>query len=361
MRSLPRVAALLLLCLGVFSLVGVAQAVLDHRFLSPASPRRGLPARGRFGDPGAELAGEVRPAPRVPWWVDRIEAVATPPLSETLNLLLVGIDTRPEMPWGGRTDAMVVVVLDLRSEHVGLVSIPRDLLVAIPGGEPNRINTVYNQGVREGGPERGLALLKETVRATFGLPITGAVLVDHAGFEALVDHLEGITVVVPCAIRDRFIDPRGPGGRLPLRVEAGVRHLDGQTALMYARSRHGRSIFDRAIRQQAILLGLRDRLLELGPTRTVAAIPHLQRTVRTEVGPLDAIRLARRLHRIKREHIHGLVLDPRHADVVTLDDGRWVMVPKPTAIHDALAHLFEAKAPGLRRSTACPPEDAALR
>jgi len=145
-----------------------------------------------------------------------------------------------------------------------------------------------------------------------------------------------------------------------LRVEAGVRHLDGRTALMYARSRHGRSIFDRAIRQQAILLGLRDRLLELGPTRIASAIPHLQRTVRTEIGPLDAIKLARRLHRIKREHIHGLVLDPRHADVTTVD-GRWVMVPKPEAIREALAHLFEARAPGLRRSAACPAEDAALR
>ena len=351
-----------LLVLGLLALLATGWAALQHRFTpSLAKASRALPSRFRFGGPGAALAGEVQPAPRVPWWHDRIEGVATPPLSETLNLLLVGLDTRPDMPWGGRADALVVVVVDLRSEHVGLVSIPRDLLVAIPGAEPNRINAVYNQGVREGGPERGVALLKEVVRATLGLPISGSVLVDHAGFEALVDHLEGITVVVPCTIRDRFLDPRGPGGRLPLQVEAGVRHLDGRTALMYARSRHGRSIFDRAIRQQAILVGLRDRLLELGPTRIASAIPHLQRTVRTELGALDTLKLARRLTRIKREHIHGLVLDPRHADVITLPDGRWVMVPKPDAIHDALAHLFEARAPGLRRSAACPPEDAALR
>jgi LCP family protein required for cell wall assembly len=351
----------ILLAFGIVALLVSGRAALRHPPPSAAQASSVLPARHRFGGPGATLAGEVRAAPRLPWWHDRIEPVATPPLGETLNLLLVGQDTRPEMPWGGRTDALVVVVVDRRSEHVGLVSIPRDLLVAIPGAEPNRINAVYNQGVREGGHERGVALLKEVVRSTLGLPIGGTVLVDHAGFEALVDHLEGITVVVPCSIRDRFLDPRGPGGRLPLHVEAGVRHLDGRTALMYARSRHGRSIFDRAIRQQAILLGLRDRLLELGPTRLVAAIPHLQRTVRTELGALDAVTLGRRLARIKREHIHGLVLDSRHADVTTLPDGRWVMVPKPDAIRDALAHLFEARAPGLRRSAACPPEDAALR
>jgi anionic cell wall polymer biosynthesis LytR-Cps2A-Psr (LCP) family protein len=140
-----------------------------------------------------------------------------------------------------------------------------------------------------------------------------------------------------------------------------VRHLDGRTALMFARSRHGRSIFDRATRQQAVLLGLRDRLLELGPTRIAAALPVLQRAATTDVGALDLIKLARRAARIKREHIHGLVLDPRHAEATTLADGRWVMIPKPEAIHDALAHLFEAHTPGLRRGPRCPDEDAALR
>jgi hypothetical protein len=66
------------------------------------------------------------------------------------------------------------------------------------------------------------------------------------------------------------------------------------------------------------------------------------------------------LARAKRPQIHGLVIRWKHVTATELPDGRWVMVPKARAIHDALSRLFEAGAPGLRRAGTCKPVDAAF-
>ena len=375
--------ALLLVVTAVLAVGGVTRRLLRYRPLGSRLPGPAkLEPRPTWGSALRNLSEPTVPAEQqgvMAGYV--IEGATTPPLTGTTNILLAGLDTRlseaelartepvaqaktkpASRPSGheGRTDALVVVVLDERSRHVGLVSIPRDLVVAIPGGEPNRINAVYNTGLHEGGPERGVALLKQTVHETLGLPIANVVLVDHAGFEALVDRLDGVPVAVRCPIRDRFIDARGPGGRLELKLDAGMHFLDGKTALMYARSRHGRGVFDRAVRQQAVLLGVRDRLLELGPARLAQTLPLVQRAAYSDLSTLDLLRLARRMLTIKREQIHGLVIGGREAEPTVLPDGRWVMFPKRDGLRDSLSRLFEAKAPG-HRATECPDMNAALQ
>lgn len=300
------------------------------------------------------------------------QQAATPPLSMTENLLLAGIDTRPEgfsvsappptpPSTYGRTDALVLVVIDRRSKHVGLVGIPRDLVLDLPQEGPVRINTVFLRGSRVGGAAEGSRRLGQAVRHLLGLTVDHTVFLDHAGFEALVDDLGGIAVHVACPIRDRFIDPRGPDGRVELRLEAGTRWLDGRTALMFARSRHGRGVTDRARRQLAVLAGLRDRVSQLGSHRMAELIPRLRQTVYTDMTALDLLRLLRLALDTPRERIHGLVLDWRHVTPALLDDGRRVMLPRREAISLGLSRLFEAGPPGARRAAACPPMDAALR
>lgn len=323
-----------------------------------SAPVVALPPRAHADRVAGTLGSAARP--QLPVVPSPTEQAPTPPLDETENLLLAGIDTRPDHA-GGRTDALVLVVIDRRSGHVGLVAIPRDLAVNLAGHGVVRLNTVYLRGSREGGPQRGAALLREVIHHLLGLRVDHLVFVDHAGFEALVDALGGIPVQVVCPIQDRFIDPRGPDGRLELKLEAGVRWLDGRTALMFARSRHGRGITDRARRQQAVLLGLRERLAELGPTRALELLPLLRRTIYADIEAAEVVRLARLLARMERGRIHGLVLDHRHAEPTVLADGRWTMLPKPDAIHVALVELFRAGPPGFRRPETCPPADAALR
>src|SRR6185369_12295729 len=133
-----------------------------------------------------------------------------------------------------------------------------------------RINTVMNVARRSG--EDPLALLGRVVENTLGLPIGHSVAIDLGAFERAVDALGGITLEVPCPIVDRFVDPRDPSGYRKLDLAAGPARVDGVTAAMYARSRHGRSDFSRARRQQAILVAMRHELVK---TKTLLRLPTL--------------------------------------------------------------------------------------
>jgi polyisoprenyl-teichoic acid--peptidoglycan teichoic acid transferase len=355
----------IILC-GCAALAALGWHLLGRRPFAAAPPVAALPRRA--SDVGG-LAAAVQPtqtdlpAP-LNVSIDRIE---TPPLTNTTNILLAGVDTRPER-FGGRTDALVLVVLDERSGHVGLIGVPRDLLVNVPVQDQQgsrvdaavRINTVYARGTRGGGTAGGRALLKQVLRDVVGLPVHHVVFVNHAGFERLVDAAGGLPVRVICPIRDRFLDPRGAGGRLDLDLSPGVRWMDGRTALMFARSRHGRGAADRARRQQAVLLGLRDRLVQLGVTRARALLPHAQRTVYTDMRAVDLLRLLPWVDRAKRKQIHGLVLHWDHTTPKVMDDGRWVLVPRVEAIAAAVRGLFKAGTPGFRRKAACKPVNAAF-
>lgn len=355
----------IILC-GCAALAALGWHLLSRRPFAAAPPVAALPHR--TSDVGG-LAAAVQPAQTdlpapLNVSIDRIE---TPPLTNTTNILLAGVDTRPER-FGGRTDALVLVVLDERSGHVGLIGVPRDLLVNVPVQDKQgsrvdaavRINTVYARGTREGGAAGGRALLKQVLRDVVGLPVHQVVFVNHAGFERLVDAAGGLPVRVICPIRDRFLDPRGPGGHLDLDLSPGVRWMDGRTALMFARSRHGRGAADRARRQQAVLLGLRDRLVQLGVTRARALLPHAQQTVYTDMRAVDLLRLLPWVDRAKRKQIHGLVLHWDHTTPKVMDDGRWVLVPRVEAIAAAVRGLFKAGTPGFRRKAACKPVNAAF-
>ena len=312
--------------------------------------------------PGIALAGldePEDPMPGVPSVV-RTVARATPPLTGTLNILLVGIDRRPGASRGGRADTIIVAILDRRSEHVGLVSVPRDLFVEFPDHGPARINAAYGIARRSG--RDGLELLRRVAEDTLAIPIRHAVAVDLHLFERAVDAVGGVVVDVACPLQDNFIDPRAPDGRVPLDLSAGRQSMDGRTAAMYVRSRHGRSDWDRARRQQALLLGLRDKVLT---ARGLALLPELLdelgEHMETDMTRLDMLRLAGRLRSTRPEHLHGLVLGHLHTEHWTTAEGRWVLLPRYEAIDGALGSVFSAPAPGVRPPGArCPAADVAL-
>jgi len=199
------------------------------------------------------------------------------------------------------------------------------------------------------------------VENTLGLPISHTVAIDLGVFERAVDALGGITVDVPCPIIDRFLDPRDPSGYRKLDLPAGPARLDGVTAAMYARSRHGRSDFSRARRQQAILLGMRREL-----SKTVALVrltkwfDSLEDSLETDLSRAELLSLAQRLLRVAPQHLHGLVLGAEQVNAMQTN-GRAVLSPKPDAINDALGGLFSAPSPGLPQAgSVCPKADIAL-
>ncbi|MDW8099151.1 MAG: LCP family protein [Anaerolineae bacterium] len=262
-------------------------------------------------------------------------------LRNTENLLVLGSDQRkPGQPW--RTDVIMVVAIDRAQRRVGIISIPRDLWVKIPGVGWERINTADFYGSlrkkKNDNPPNGIELLKETLRQNLGIPIHHYVRVDFEGFKGAVDALGGITVTVDCPLRDPGWDT--PGKRWQL--EPGNYFMTGEDALRYVRSRYTGGDLDRARRQQRVLLAMRDRALEINLwPRLPALYREFRDRVLTDLGPLDILDLARFGLSLRAEDIHGLVIGrPMVRDWITRS-GAMVLVPDYRQIREAIEGLFD--------------------
>jgi LCP family protein required for cell wall assembly len=307
-----------------------------------------------------ELENEVIELQDAALSIVRTERARAPSFENTENYLLVGMDRAWAGQWG-RADTLVVAVFDDATGHVGLVSIPRDLHVEVPGHGPARINATLRIATRL--DQDPMELVERVVSDTLAMPIHHVVVADIEAFERTVDDVSGVMVDVPCSIIDNFIDRREASGRRILDIEAGRRHMDGRTSAMYVRSRHGRSDWDRARRQQAVLIGLRARIREMSPTEWIPVLAGaLDRGVTTTMSRLEMIALVHRLARLSPERMHGMLLGRREVSGHRTSDGRSVLLPNFDAIDHALRHLFEAPSPGVRpEHSECPPADVALR
>jgi polyisoprenyl-teichoic acid--peptidoglycan teichoic acid transferase len=226
-------------------------------------------ASGRIFTPPVAVAPTPTPdASAIP--SDNFEAtpIATPPTKDSrINVLLTGIDSS-ERRTHALTDTLIVVSLDPTTGDVSMVSFPRDIArFPEPDGTTysRKINSLmtYAANHPDEYPNGGLPTLMEELGFLLGVPIHYYAAVDLAGFARLIDAVGGVTVDNPRAIND-------PGyggwsdGRVGFRLSAGEHHLDGETALAYARTRKGSgdNDFTRARRQQQILLALRARLTD---------------------------------------------------------------------------------------------------
>jgi LCP family protein required for cell wall assembly len=309
------------------------------------------------GSKGPALDSEAQPFSPLP----EPRQGETPPLSETTNVLILGLDKKPGQKGFGRPDTLVVAALSHAQSQLGLISIPRDLYVDIEGHGPDRINTAFSVALNN--KQDPTELTKRVIEDTLGLPILHTVAVDLGAFEALVDALGGVSVLVPCPIYDNFIDPRTQSGRRILDVEAGVVPMDGITAGLYARSRHGRSDWNRARRQQAILLGIKRKFMSMdGLFRMSEVVATLEKHVRSDMSRAQMLSLGAQVARLAPTDIHGLVLGSKEAVPTHLDDGKQVLVPDHVAIAAALSRLFSAPAPGTEPKFAkCFEKDAAIK
>ncbi len=177
--------------------------------------------------------------------------------TERVNLLLLGADKRPDETIY-RTDTLIVVTLDPATKTAGMLSIPRDLWVPIPGYGESRINQAFVLGEVKKYPGGGPALAMRTVQEFLGVPIHGYVLVDFDGLRKLIDQIGGIDVMVEKPIDDTQY-PTDDYGYQEVHIPAGLVHMDGDLALKYARVRHGSSDIDRGRRQQQVLMAARDK------------------------------------------------------------------------------------------------------
>jgi len=179
---------------------------------------------------------------------------------DRINILLVGTDYREGDEYS-RTDSMIIASIDPKTKTVGLLSLPRDLQVNIPGYGPDKLNASYIYGDIDKKPGGGIGLLETTIRNNFGVQIHYYASVNFTGFEKIVDAFGGVTVDPQYAIVDDGY-PTETYGYTSLYFPAGVQHLNGKAALQYARTRHADLDFGRSRRQQEVILALRQQALK---------------------------------------------------------------------------------------------------
>jgi LCP family protein required for cell wall assembly len=166
------------------------------------------------------------------------------PAGAPQTILLLGSDRRFGDGKGNppRSDTIIVVRLDPGKKATAIMSIPRDLKVAIPGVGIRRINEAYH----DGGPK----LTVRTVRHLLGIDIHHVVNINFGGFARAVNRLGCVYADID---RRYFNDHGGPGGYATIDLKPGYQKLCGQDALDYVRFRHADSDFVRAKRQQEFL------------------------------------------------------------------------------------------------------------
>jgi LCP family protein required for cell wall assembly len=267
---------------------------------STAEPTEVLPAETtRPGDP-TSTAQPPTPTP-LPEWSGR----------DPINILLLGVDRRLGDEGPPRSDTIIVVHVDPVAKRVDMLSIPRDLLVEIPGYYATKINAAYPFGeLDESIPGGGPTLVAQTIEYNFGIPIHYFAEVDIAGMEKVVDTIGGVIIDVPGIVKDDQY-PTEDSGFTRVRFTPGLQVMDGVTAVRYARTRHDGGDFSRQSRQQQVLLAIRERALATGLiTNLPEIISELGDSVRTDIlGDDPSLRklyqLARLGQDIGRENIYS--------------------------------------------------------
>ena len=300
-----------------------------------------FPVIGRFNppasDPGtggtsAQPASVSNPQPKPP---------AFSLGNERVNILLMGVDSRPGETDPARTDVMMVVSVDPLTKRVGMLSIPRDLWVPIPGFGENRINTAYFYGEAKKLPGGGPALAEKTIQYNFGVHINYYIVVNFGGFKKGVDALGGVTIDVPHDLNDPSF-PDDTYGFKGLVITKGVHHFNGQEALDYARTRHQDSDFGRMRRQQQVLVAVKEQALT---PETLLKIPALwaarDNAVWTDLTLDKIIAFAQLARDVKPDYIKEAVIDESMALGIVTPGGAMVLWPDREKIRTVIDDLFK--------------------
>ncbi len=252
-----------------------------------------------------------------------------------VNVLFIGVDRRDWLNGQGPplADTLMVATYDPQSQSVAMLSVPRDLWVDIPGLGYHKINQTFQQGEATHYPGGGAAMAIETVERVLDIPIHFYVLVDFEAFVRLIDEIEGIKVNVPEEI---VIDPLGDNNSKTL--QPGIQTLPGDLALAYARSRDTiGSDFDRAERQQQVIMGIVDRVtsyqsLPLLISKAPILYQELSDRISTNLSIQQIFNLAWDIQQIPEERIRRFIIGPEQVVFTTSYEGMSILMPIPDAI-----------------------------
>jgi len=241
------------------------------------------------------------------------------------NLLVLGIDRVPEGSDLGRSDTNILVTVRPLRPYIGMLSIPRDLWVTIPGVGENRINTAhfFAEGQIPGsGPSAAL----ETIQVNFGVPVKYYVRIKFDGIVGIIDALGGIN-----------IELEQPMAGLPM----GEHHLSGEQALVFIRDRQGSDDFFRMQQGQFFIAETFEEIIHPGTwLRIPAVISALNKSIDTNLPIWIWPRLAFALLRSGPGKIDYHIINRDYVSPTTTSEGAQVLIPDWSLISPLVAEIF---------------------
>lgn len=307
--------------------------------------------------PTDEPLGSLAPTPTPPPnQGSALPNVTIPPWDgrERLNILLIGSDQRPN-EGTYNTDTLIVVSIEPTTGQVAMFSLPRDSWgVPLPAGRlQNAFGPTYEAKINSlftairGRPDlvagnsrtRGYNGLKAVLGELYGLDIKYFVEVNFDGFKQVVDAMGGVTINVQVPVTDdRY--PSDTGRLSRVYIPAGIQHMTGSQALVYARSRHDSDDFDRGFRQQRVLTSLRE---QADVENLIPRIPELLKavraTVKTDIPQAELAKLAGLSATIDTKNIRSYVFSyPRYGTQVLAPIYKYL--PDVGLIRAAVASAF---------------------
>ncbi|WP_302652707.1 LCP family protein [uncultured Clostridium sp.] len=203
------------------------------------------------------------------------------------NVLLVGVDGIDFDEKYQRSDSMIIATLDSNKEKVKLTSLYRDTLVYIPGYGEEKMNLAFSLG----GPE----LVMETIKYNFDVNIEKYIMINFAGFEAIIDQIGGVEIDVKeyqLHELNKYIGQATGGGDCPVE-KAGLQILNGKQALSYARIRKGvGDDYERTERQREVLFKVVEKLQKTDVIKYFSIANKMLDYLRTNIGIMEGLNMA---------------------------------------------------------------------
>lgn len=269
------------------------------------------------------------------------------------NILLLG-NGGANHPGGGLTDTMIVLSIDWRNKEMAMISVPRDMWVKMPSGAYAKLNYTYfygNQNAKLTGG--GGKVASDTISGILGIPIHYYISLDFDGFKKAVDTLGGLDIYVEKNLYDPLYPAPNMVDYAPFSITAGEHHMNGDTALKYARSRETTSDFDRSARQQLVLAAIKEKVMSVqtlsNPVKTTDLMNILGTHLKTSLSVTEMMTLWDGIKTIDTTNMINKVFDTAAAGPLTStqDERGYIIIPKKgignyTDLQNIAQNIFES-------------------
>ena len=324
---------IILIVIVVLSLVGAFFGYRLTRNIVSTNKTFSLPGDPVIAATEAETDADATPAPTAAPEV----ALPTPEPWDgvsRVNILVMGLDYRD---WAAgdipHSDTMILLTMDPLNKTAAIVSIPRDIWVSVPGFDYEKINTAYYLGELYNLPGGGAGLAAQTVEEFLGIHVDYYAQIDFQAFIDFIDDIQGVKLYIEEPI---VLDRMGKWNTVT--IDPGWITLPGDYALAYARTRKTEGgDFDRASRQQELIMAVRDRILEFNMLpNLVASAPKiyedLSAGINTNMSLNQVIQLAWSAMDIDRDKISQVIISNEYVTLGKSPDGLDILVPIPDRI-----------------------------